>query len=306
MVLGEGWAGADGWNFAVGVPEGWMRDHIRLEKTDPSRSRLMASPAGTWWVAERDLSATERKLEIFSCFQAAGLTDTAIVKLYNPFRDDLMLVLYRDDRAFAPHEAGLLELLYPHLAGAAATRRALALVTGAAAAASAPAVTIAFPAGSVTIDGPAQRYVERCIGPVDAAGWGRVRSAILVAARRFSLAHVGGRSQTLWPGLRVDFAVVPPKPGETMRLVGLLVDERGAHAGPVRVPEPVAPLVEARLSPRQLEVARDFAAGMDVPGIAESRRLSVDTVRTHLRIAYRKLDVRSRSELARALSGEEG
>lgn len=55
------------------------------------------------------------------------------------------------------------------------------------------------------------------------------------------------------------------------------------------------------LSPRESEVARLLAEGMSRPQIAKALRLSVHTVGTQSRQVYRKLGVRSRAQLARAI-----
>lgn len=150
----------------------------------------------------------------------------------------------------------------------------------------------------------ARRCIERRLGALDRIGWQKAEKGIVLAARRFSFAHVGGRSAVLWPGLRIDFAVAPPGADEAMALLGFLVEEAGSPTAATGAGAPGIPaLVQSLLSERQLAVAGDFAAGMDVPTIAEGRRLSVETVRTHLRNAYRKLGVHNRHDLARALSG---
>jgi DNA-binding CsgD family transcriptional regulator len=65
-------------------------------------------------------------------------------------------------------------------------------------------------------------------------------------------------------------------------------------------------LVERRgdfaLTPRQLEVARRYAAGESYKEIAAGLRLSPATVRNHLQQIFQRLEVHSRSELARVLS----
>jgi DNA-binding CsgD family transcriptional regulator len=63
-------------------------------------------------------------------------------------------------------------------------------------------------------------------------------------------------------------------------------------------PVGVAPRPElAALSPTQGRVVRFAAAGATTPEIARAMRRSAGTVRTHLREAYRRLDVASRLEL---------
>lgn len=55
------------------------------------------------------------------------------------------------------------------------------------------------------------------------------------------------------------------------------------------------PEVEA-LSPRQLEILQLLAQGNTVKEIADQLRLSVETVRSYVKVVYQKLHVRSRTE----------
>ena len=163
-----------------------------------------------------------------------------------------------------------------------------------------PAVFVAFPAGRVDLDDEARAVIERYTGRLGTFGWERVERAIAAAARRFAFGQTSARSQVLWPGLRVDFAIIPPRPREKMRLAGFLVEE--TRDEPERDAAVAPALVEAVLSPRELAVARRFASGMDLPSIAEALRVGEETARTHLRSAYRKLRVAGRAELAKALA----
>jgi DNA-binding CsgD family transcriptional regulator len=296
FVLGEG-LDYRNWGPRIGIPSQWEVEYPRLRDQDPSIPILMGSPAGSWWVSERFFTEDLRHSEFYERWADTRLHDIAVVKLYSPFRDDLYLAIMRQDRPFGADELTLLELLYPHLVAGLATRRALQHLQSASAPKHA-SVIVSFPDGVVRADAAARRAVERRTGPLGAIAWEKATQAIAVAARRFTHAVVGGRSQTLWPGLRIDFAVLPSERGEATRLVGFLIDESDLD----ELPHPAPPLVEALLSPRQLAVARDFVAGMAVATIAETRRLSVETVRTHLREAYRRLGVRGRAALSRALT----
>ena len=94
----------------------------------------------------------------------------------------------------------------------------------------------------------------------------------------------GDRIRTLVPGYLV----------EMRRLVGGSDEAILACFSPVGV----APRPElAALSPTQGRVVRFAAAGATTPEIARAMRRSAGTVRTHLREAYRRLDVASRLEL---------
>ena len=57
------------------------------------------------------------------------------------------------------------------------------------------------------------------------------------------------------------------------------------------------------LSARELEVLDLFAQGRSANWIAENLTISKNTVRTHLRAIYSKLDVHSRQELLDFLAG---
>jgi DNA-binding CsgD family transcriptional regulator len=62
----------------------------------------------------------------------------------------------------------------------------------------------------------------------------------------------------------------------------------------------------ALLSPRETEVARLLAEGLSRPQIAKTLRLSLHTVCTQSAAIYRKLGVRTRAHLARAILEAEG
>jgi DNA-binding CsgD family transcriptional regulator len=68
----------------------------------------------------------------------------------------------------------------------------------------------------------------------------------------------------------------------------------------VRTPAELTPN-ERRLSPAQRRVAHRAAAGASLPEIADQLHSSLETVRTHLREIYRRLDVGSRVDLSSAL-----
>ena len=65
-----------------------------------------------------------------------------------------------------------------------------------------------------------------------------------------------------------------------------------------------AELFGAELTPRQREVLQLVAEGKSTREISTALNITVKTVEFHLSRAYRKLDVRSRTELARRLATE--
>lgn len=86
--------------------------------------------------------------------------------------------------------------------------------------------------------------------------------------------------------------------------------ERGAHRGPDRGPDRrpgpwesfVPPVRIDQLTPAELQVAHAIGDGMNNAEAAAALFVSRKTVETHLTRVYRKLGLRSRSELVRALA----
>ncbi|MEL6189702.1 MAG: helix-turn-helix transcriptional regulator [Myxococcota bacterium] len=77
-----------------------------------------------------------------------------------------------------------------------------------------------------------------------------------------------------------------------------------AHLATLRPAKPVYLSPEVLLTPTQREVAVFAADGATVREIADQLGRHVETVRSHLREAYRRLDVASRIDLARTLAGD--
>ena len=87
-----------------------------------------------------------------------------------------------------------------------------------------------------------------------------------------------------------------------IQAVGLAADL--THPGALAVEDPEL----QDLSRREKEVLAELGAGMRVPGIARSLHISPHTVRNHLKSIYRKVGVKTQSELierVRALHREE-
>jgi DNA-binding NarL/FixJ family response regulator len=83
-----------------------------------------------------------------------------------------------------------------------------------------------------------------------------------------------------------DYLVKPFAPGELLVRVRRLVGRSG----------PIAPAVASRLTPRETEVLRSLAQGLDPTEIAARLFISPRTVGTHLENITRKLGVRSRAQ----------
>ena len=84
-------------------------------------------------------------------------------------------------------------------------------------------------------------------------------------------------------------------------LIQSLSGSRDAFVAMVFPGESKKTSLEELLSPRQLEIAEYAAAGATGSEIASSLKISVYTVRQHLKEVYRRLHVANRVELNRAL-----
>jgi DNA-binding CsgD family transcriptional regulator len=94
---------------------------------------------------------------------------------------------------------------------------------------------------------------------------------------------------------------------ELSRPRGAIAIARRAHEELEATGEKLRPLVMAgveSLTPSERRTAGLAAEGLTNREIAQTLFLSVKTVESHLRGAYRKLDIRSREELPRALEGD--
>ncbi|UWR21235.1 LuxR C-terminal-related transcriptional regulator [Sulfitobacter sp. S190] len=63
-------------------------------------------------------------------------------------------------------------------------------------------------------------------------------------------------------------------------------------------------LDDSRLSPREQQIAKSYAAGCNYQEIAANLHIAPSTVRTHLATIYRKLEVSSKVDLANRLNGQ--
>ncbi len=85
----------------------------------------------------------------------------------------------------------------------------------------------------------------------------------------------------------------------------LLGEEGPATMVVVRPPTDLVLAADACLSPAQREIAARAVAGQSAKAIASALECSPDTVRSHLRQIYRRLEVTNRAELAKQLTEPE-
>lgn len=293
-VVGQG-PNYHSWHRALGVPAGWPEFHARHRGEDPTNARLDDALAGTWFLVDADSTRAERETDLIAGFDGFGLSDVAIARLYSPFADDLFFAVFRERgaRGFSEDDRLLLRLLTPLLSSGFATKRALAALGAArdtAQRAARASVEVVFPGRRVEWTTAAKSFWRSTLGDVSGAGWARLERMIAAMTDRFATYEIGGRSQLVPPGVRVEIACVRPRAGELKRL--LVLFSRDSDPGEIGAPS------ETLLSGRQREIARRTAQGASRHQIAAALGISPWTVHGHLKTIYSRLRISTRAELA--------
>jgi len=101
--------------------------------------------------------------------------------------------------------------------------------------------------------------------------------------------------------------VTPGSPHASARSAGATLTGTSVPQGPPAVPSsPLEKRIKARLSERERDVLTLILAGIPTREVAKELYVSENTVRTHLRNIYRKLEVPNRQVLlARYFSANE-
>ncbi len=125
------------------------------------------------------------------------------------------------------------------------------------------------------------------------------RRWIGAAALERIAAHVRRLDRGDAAGLPTQGAVA----GLVYRIVRMTGDGLTRYLVTFEAAAPITQAPDALLTPRQREIARHAVAGATVPEIARASGLSRETVKSHLKQIYRRLEVGSRVELAERLAG---
>jgi DNA-binding CsgD family transcriptional regulator len=304
VVLGEE-HGFASWNRAVGIPETWPARYFELQRFDQSVPKLDRAPPGTCYLIDED-AGESKATPLYEAFLKEGFADGAIIRLPTPFRRQVTLCLYRSrpSPAFDATDRARLAMLYPHLVAGLASRSALAALD-APASEKLPDVLrrrahawVSFPRLKVEWSESARVLCEERLGALTLAGWVRLERALEQAALRLHTPSVAGRSCWLLSDVRLELAAVPPKAGETERVLLLFFDERPPDDTWAKTP------AEELLSERERAVARQLCEGVGAATIAEAFKISRETVREYTRRIYRKLGISSRAELRKLVVQE--
>lgn len=123
--------------------------------------------------------------------------------------------------------------------------------------------------------------------------------------RALALALVGYMSHAVGGAAGADLRMRQLERG--LRRIALEVSELGVDSNSPGVAYPTALVERLRLvSPREWEVLERLRSGLRVATIARELNISPNTVRNHLKSIYRKLGVRSQTELLEQLRGSGG
>jgi DNA-binding CsgD family transcriptional regulator len=257
----------------------------------------------------RDSSADEKARPIYLLLQDMGLLDGAIFRVPAPLGRELTLVFYRERgaRSFGANDQATLRLIYPHLAVGLGTRSALLAFGGDSADtfdelidADQPHALVSLSREEASWSRSARSLVGRTLGELGRAGIQKLDRALVRLAREFGARPHTHLERSFLPGVRVEFARLPATKRNRAEVLALFFEERADEHENVLGPRNA---VEELLTPTERRVTRAAAAGRSTRQIARKLRISVETVRTHLKHVYLKLGVRSRAELARALAG---
>jgi LuxR family maltose regulon positive regulatory protein len=129
---------------------------------------------------------------------------------------------------------------------------------------------------------------------------GRREAALTALTRALTLAEPEGYVRTFvdeGPALRDLLRRVDEPAGYVAALLDAFDDRRATPVAPEAPPRAPSPLAEP-LTDRELDVLALIAQGLTNREIAEQLVISINTVKTHAKHLYDKLDVRNRAEAA--------
>lgn len=298
IVAGQHYSFDDPLSRAEDVPEEWMADYTEWAHEDSAAEWLERAPPGSVCLASR-LGGVGGGLE--RAFRRYW-SDCAVTFMHGPLDTFVSMGAYRCSEPFTDDETTLMSLLHPQLSAAFATQSALRAIAAPAGETLEGAlryfeghVFVGLPAGEVIWSDRARDLWQELLGePGSPAFWTRIEQVLRAVVERFLADPFATRSARVYRGVRAEIASVPAEPGETRRFVLLFVRETAAST------PSDSPLL-LLLGERQRTVALAAARGRSLKLIASDLGISLETARSHLRAAYRRLGVESRAELCRLL-----
>ena len=294
----------DAWHLIGGDIGNWPERHAEVAEDDPCGAFLHSSPIGSWFVF-RQVPSAFRHNATGDMFLREGFNDVAIGRLPTVCGVELTTALYRQkpNKPYDDRDLFFLSLIYPHWLGALSTRTALAAIQQPAAECQQDALRrlkghafLSFPQGSVEWTEKAKQLLEDRLGAISERGWARLEKALFRAAVVNTQSCGLSSRSPLLSNLCLEFAHVPPAPGEQRRLLVLFVEDDEIPTN-LSGNSDARTSTEALLSPRQREVARLVAHGLTLPEAAQRLGIGVETVRHHYVNTLRRLGISRRSDL---------
>jgi DNA-binding CsgD family transcriptional regulator len=294
MAMGQAY-GFNPWTTTRDIPPDWPEILMSFANEDPAVPSLRNAPIGTPFTVRTFSAKQAPPPALFDAFKRAGYHDCLVQRFTSVGGEEIFMGAYRRRGmpTVSDDDITLATLLYPHLAGALSTRSALYVLAGEKPMTCGHAY-VTFPRLEIELDAKATSTLRRAFGARADGAEGGVRRRLerLVAslALEFYRGAPGARSHLIRPSLRAELAWVPARRGESCRALVLFF--RDAQRC-----ELTAAAAEL-LSPRMRDVAVLAANGATNLQIATALGMAPQTVQTHLREIFRRLDIARRGELA--------
>jgi DNA-binding CsgD family transcriptional regulator len=278
------------------VPSDWIAAYNAVADQDRAPAWLASAPPGSICRASRLPGVGP---DLVSEFARHDWADVAISFMPGPLEDAVSMGCYRRGRPFSDEEESLMSMLHPLLSAALGTEAALGALRApydetldGALARFEGHVLVTWPALEIEWSERGRRLWQELLGePGSPALWARVEDVLGSTVKRFVEKPHAARSTRVFRGVRAEVAAIPPKASEQRRFALLFVREREVDAADVD-----APLLRL-LGERQRAVVLAAARGRSLKLVAADLGISLETARSHLRSAYRRLGVDSRVEL---------
>lgn len=278
------------------VPADWQAAYTATAHQDVAPKWLAQAPAGSVCLASR-LEGVGPDLE-HEFSEVHGWRDCAVSFMNGSLGSFVSMGCYRRGQPYSDEERTLMSLLHPYVSAALGTESALRALERPrtetfddALARFEGHVFVSWPSLEITwSEGARELWLELLAEPATAALWGRVEDVLGRVIVRFVSQPFATRSVRVFRGVRAEVVAAPAVAGQQRRFILLFVRETNA------APDAEPPILRL-LGERQRAVALGAARGRSLKLIAADLGISLETARTHLKSAYRRLGVDSRIEL---------
>jgi DNA-binding CsgD family transcriptional regulator len=300
MVCGTLYSFDGGLTRCEDVPDDWQAAYTATAHQDVAPRWLAQAPPGSVCLASR-LQGVGPDLE-HEFRDVHGWKDCAVSFMNGSLGSFISMGCYRRGEPYTDEEQTLMSLLHPYVSAALGTQTALRAFDRPAGETFDEALArfeghafVTWPTLEITWSERARDlWLELLAEPATPALWSRVEEVLERVVARFVSQPFATRSVRVFRGVRAEIVAAPPAAGEARRFILLFVrDATGA--------KDEEPPILRLLGERQRAVAMGAARGRSLKQIAADLGISLETARTHLKNAYRRLGVDSRVELCALL-----